>query len=645
MSTRPSPDPQKPFRISRPGMSWIYMILFMVLIWLWFFKGQNTIQETTWKQFKQEMLVPKDVARLTVVNNARVEIYIREESLDKPLYKNIPRGVLNDEPVPGPHFYFNIGSVEIFHAELEKAQENLPGTDHVTVTYSTRENWWQNFLFLLPIGFLILFWMFLLRRSMPGMKGKGTSIFNFGQSNARVIEKGAKSKITFKDVAGMEEAKEEIYELITFLKSPDKYKRLGAKMPKGVLLVGPPGTGKTLLAKAIAGEAGVPFFSLSGSEFVEMFVGVGASRMRDLFQKAKAKAPCIIFIDEIDTVGRARGKAHAFQANDERESTLNQLLAELDGFDTDAGVIVLAATNRGDVLDPALLRPGRFDRHIHLELPNLKEREAIFSVHIKPLQLSGDVNTAALAAQTPGFSGADIANICNEAALIAARREKQVVGKQDFMDAIDRVIGGLEKKSKIITPEEKRRIAYHEAGHVTASWYLEHAHPVLKVSIIPRGRSLGAAWYIPEERQIITRSEFFDAICTALGGRAAEELIFEEVSSNALDDLEKATKHAYNMVVNYGLGTTLRNISFYDSTGRTEQSLYRSYSERTAQKIDSEAQQIIDDAYDKTIQILLDHQDQLHALAKALIRKETLHRPDVEEILGARKKNEDHASP
>ncbi|UGU14715.1 ATP-dependent zinc metalloprotease FtsH [Sinomicrobium kalidii] len=626
-------------------MSWIYMILFMVLIWLWFFKGQNTIQETTWKQFEEEMLIPKDVARLTVVNNARVEIYIREESLDKPLYKNIPRGVLNDEPVPGPHFYFNIGSVEIFHAELEKAQENLPGTDHVTVTYSTRENWWQNFLFLLPIGFLILFWMFLLRRSMPGMKGKGTSIFNFGQSNARVIEKGAKSKITFKDVAGMEEAKEEIYELITFLKSPDKYKRLGAKMPKGVLLVGPPGTGKTLLAKAIAGEAGVPFFSLSGSEFVEMFVGVGASRMRDLFQKAKAKAPCIIFIDEIDTVGRARGKTHAFQANDERESTLNQLLAELDGFDTDAGVIVLAATNRGDVLDPALLRPGRFDRHIHLELPNLKEREAIFSVHIKPLQLSGDVNTAALAAQTPGFSGADIANICNEAALIAARREKQVVGKQDFMDAIDRVIGGLEKKSKIITPEEKRRIAYHEAGHVTASWYLEHAHPVLKVSIIPRGRSLGAAWYIPEERQIITRSEFFDAICTALGGRAAEELIFEEVSSNALDDLEKATKQAYNMVVNYGLGTTLRNISFYDSTGRTEQSLYRSYSERTAQKIDSEAQQIIDDAYDKTIQILLDHQDQLHALAKALIRKETLLRPDVEKILGARKKSEDHASP
>ncbi|WP_247716377.1 ATP-dependent zinc metalloprotease FtsH [Sinomicrobium weinanense] len=626
-------------------MSWIYIILFIVLIWLWFFKGQNTIQETTWKQFEEEMLVPKDVARLTVVNNARVEIYIREESLDKPLYKNIPRRLLNDEPVPGPHFYFNIGSVEIFHAELEKAQENLPGTEHVTVTYGTRENWWQNFLFLLPIIFLVLFWMFLLRRGIPGMKGKGTSIFNFGQSNARVIEKGTKSKITFKDVAGMEEAKEEIYELITFLKSPDKYKRLGAKMPKGVLLVGPPGTGKTLLAKAIAGEAGVPFFSLSGSEFVEMFVGVGASRMRDLFQKAKAKAPCIIFIDEIDTVGRARGKAHAFQANDERESTLNQLLAELDGFDTDAGVIVLAATNRGDVLDPALLRPGRFDRHIHLELPNLKEREAIFSVHLKPLQLSGDVNTAALAAQTPGFSGADIANICNEAALIAARREKQVVGKQDFMDAIDRVIGGLEKKSKIITPEEKRRIAYHEAGHVTASWYLEHAHPVLKVSIIPRGRSLGAAWYIPEERQIITRSEFFDAICTALGGRAAEELIFEEVSSNALDDLEKATKQAYNMVVNYGLGTTLRNISFYDSTGRTEQSLYRSYSERTAQKIDSEAQQIIDDAYDKTIQILLDHQDQLHALAKALIRKETLHRPDVEEILGARKKSEDHASP
>ncbi|RNL86283.1 ATP-dependent metallopeptidase FtsH/Yme1/Tma family protein [Sinomicrobium pectinilyticum] len=618
-------------------MTWIYMIFFAVLIWLWFSKGTEAVKEITWKQFETEILAAGDAARLDVINNVRVEVYIREESLEKSVYKNIPKDVFSKKPVKGPHYYFNIGSVEVFHAQLQNAQENVPVAAQVSVTYKTRESWWQHFILLLPIGLLILFWIFILRGGFPGTKGKGSSVFNFGQSRARVLEKGTKSKVTFNDVAGLEEAKEEIHELITFLKSPGKYRQLGAKMPKGILLVGPPGTGKTLLAKAVAGEAGVPFFSLSGSEFVEMFVGVGAARMRDLFQKAKMKAPCIIFIDEIDTIGRARGKLQAFQTNDERESTLNQLLAELDGFDTDTGVIVLAATNRGDILDPALLRPGRFDRHIHLELPNLKEREAIFGVHIKPLRLSDDVHVASLAAQTPGFSGADIANICNEAALIAARREKQQVDKQDFMDAIDRVVGGLEKKSKIITPEEKRRVAYHEAGHVTASWFLEHAHPVLKVSIIPRGKSLGAAWYLPEEHQIITRSEFFDAICTALGGRAAEELAFGEVSSNALDDLEKATKQAYNMVINYGLSDTLRNISFYDSTGRTEQSIYKPYSEKTAQKIDDEVQEIIDDAYEKAIGILLDHREQLYNLAEALIKKEVLHRTDVEAILGNRK--------
>lgn len=568
-----------------------------------------------------------------MVNNQRVEVYLEAE--EKEPGEEGTESLFKSTPPSGPQFFFNIGSVEVFHEQLEKAQGEA-GVEPLNVTYSTRENWgWEIFSWLLPIGLIILFWLFILRRMSSRMTGD-SSMMKFGQSKARVMEQGEESKVTFKDVAGLEEAKEEIYELVNFLKAPDRYQRLGAKIPKGILLLGPPGTGKTLLAKAVAGEAGVPFFSLSGSEFIEMFVGVGAARVRDLFQKAKSRTPSIIFIDEIDTIGRARSGTSVFHESDERDSTLNQLLAELDGFGTNTGVIVLAATNRGDILDPALLRPGRFDRHIQLELPNLTERKAIFEVHMKPLTLAADVEIETLATQTPGFSGADIANICNEAALIAAHREKEKVEKKDFLDAIERVIGGMEKRSKIITPEEKKRIAFHEAGHVTTSWFLKHSQPVHKVSIIPRGKSLGAAWYLPEEHQIVTKSEFFDALCTALGGRAAEEIFFEEISSNAIDDLEKATSQAYSMVLNYGLGDVLRNLSYYDSTGKMRQSLTKPYSEKTAEKIDEEVQAIIDRAFATSKEILTTHRERVEALAIRLIEKETLQKEEIQEVLGER---------
>lgn len=641
MADQERPKKPSPPDFMRRGFRWVYIILFLGLIWLWFSASQGGPSEITWKEFEEQMLTSGDVARLDVVNNERVDVYIKRDSLDEPQYKNVPTQRFSEDPVAGPHYFFNIGAVEVLHDDLDAVQQDLPRSEHVTVTYSKEENWWPNILiWLLPLGLLFLFWILILRRSASRMKQMGSSIFNFGQSGARLMEKGAISEVTFDDVAGLEEAKEEIYEMVTFLKDPERYRRLGAKIPKGILLIGPPGTGKTLLAKAVAGEAGVPFFSLSGSEFIEMFVGVGAARVRDLFKKAKAKAPSIIFIDEIDTIGRARGKAQAFQSNDERESTQNQLLAELDGFDTGTGVIVLAATNRGDILDPALLRPGRFDRHIHLELPSHKERMAIFEVHMKPLTLADDVNPRALASQTPGFSGADIANICNEAALIAARNNKEAVDNKDFMNAIDRVVGGLEKRSKIISPAEKKRVAYHEAGHVTAGWFLEHAHPVLKVSIIPRGKSLGAAWYLPEEHQIFTRSQLFDAICMALGGRAAEDIVFGEVSSNALDDLEKVTKQAHTMVVNYGLSDALRNISYYDSTGQMEQSLHKPYSEKTAEKIDEEVQEIVDNAYERTKEILRSHRKELDSLAETLIKEEIVHKAKIQEILGARDEEE-----
>ncbi len=614
-----------------PGLGWLYFIFLGVFIWIWFFNSQPVVPEISWQKFEKEILVTGKVSRLDVVNNERVEVYLKKDSIPGEGVENIFEKV----PASGPQYFFNIGSVDVFYDQLEKAREraNIP---QINVTYSKRENWGGQILsWLLPMALIILFWLFLLRRMSSRMSG-GSSMMNFGQSKARAMETGEQSKVTFKDVAGLEEAKEEIYELVNFLKAPEKYQSLGAKIPKGILLLGPPGTGKTLLAKAVAGEAGVPFFSLSGSEFIEMFVGVGAARVRDLFKKAKARTPSIIFIDEIDTIGRARSGASVFHESDERDSTLNQLLAELDGFGTNTGVIVLAATNRGELLDPALLRPGRFDRHIQLELPNLTERKAIFEVHMRPLQLGSDVDVSNLAAQTPGFSGADIANICNEAALFAAHREKKVIEKQDFQDAIDRVIGGMEKRSKIISSEEKKRIAFHEAGHVTTSWFLKHAQPVQKVSIIPRGKSLGAAWYLPEEHQIVTKSEFFDSLCTALGGRAAEDVFFEEVSSNAIDDLEKATKQAYSMVVNYGLSDALRNLSYYDPTGKMSQSLNKPYSEKTAEIIDTEVQAIIDRAYQRSKDILTTHRSEVETLAAKLIEKETLYKEDIKEILGER---------
>ncbi|MFD2518731.1 ATP-dependent zinc metalloprotease FtsH [Salinimicrobium flavum] len=634
----PEKDPQTSSTPgTKPGLGWLYIIFFGIFVWLWFFNRQPPVPEIAWNEFEKELLIPGRVSRLDVVNNLRVEVYLKKQEEKDPAAEDT-QSLFEQSSPAGPDYFFNIGSVEVFHEQLQQAQEKNQLAEQVNVTYSRRENWGGEILsWILPLGLLILFWMFILRRFSSRMTGE-SSMTRFSQSKARVMEKGEESPITFKDVAGLEEAKEEIYELVNFLKAPDKYQRLGAKIPKGILLLGPPGTGKTLLAKAVAGEAGVPFFSLSGSEFIEMFVGVGAARVRDLFKKAKAKAPSIIFIDEIDTIGRARGGTSFFHESDERDSTLNQLLAELDGFGTNTGVIVLAATNRGDILDPALLRPGRFDRHIQLELPNLTERKAIFEVHMKPLKLGADVDSDLLAAQTPGFSGADIANICNEAALLAAHKEQEEINRDDFFNAIDRVVGGMEKRSKIITSEEKKRVAYHEAGHVTTSWFLKHAQPVQKVSIIPRGRSLGAAWYLPEEHQIITRSEFFDALCTMLGGRAAEDLFFEEVSSNAVDDLEKATKQAYNMIVFYGFSKELKNLSFYDSTGKMSQSLHKPYSEKTAEKIDEEVQSLINMAYEKTSEILTSHREQLEQLANELIQKETLQKEEISKILGEKKR-------
>ncbi len=616
------------------NMTWLYFFIIALIVWqISYSLFQAKPEDISWTKFKQEILERKDVEKITVVNKEKAEVFIKKEKLGSGPYEKI--GSNN----PGPHFVVSIGSLEKFEDTLEEAQKDAQVSDRVEVDYVQRTDWMSGILsWVLPFLIIIGLWIFILNRMRPGGVG-GANPFDFGKSSATAYKKDI-SSVNFDDIAGLDEVKVEVREVVDFLKNPGKYTRLGAKIPKGVLLVGPPGTGKTLLARAVAGEAGVPFFSMSGSEFVEMFVGVGASRVRDLFKKAKQTAPSIIFIDEIDAIGRSRGKAAAFQSNDERENTLNQLLTEMDGFGANTGVIVMAATNRGEILDRALLRPGRFDRQIYLDLPTLTERKAIFEVHTKPIKLEEGINLDTLAAQTPGFSGADIANICNEAALIAARSEKDAVDIHDFYDATDRVIAGLEKKSKIISDKEKKIIAYHEAGHATASWHLPNADTLLKVSIVPRGRSLGAAWYLPQEQQLYTKSQFEDRICATLAGRAAEDVVFGEISSGALDDLEKVTKQAYMMVSYYGLNEEIGNISFYDSSGRYEQMLQKPYSEATGQKIDEQVSKLVDNAYEKTKKLLIQHRKELDKLATMLLDKEVVFQKDLEVIFGKRQEKD-----
>jgi AFG3 family protein len=639
-----SKEPGTEINFRPSAFRWIYIVILLGLLLMYLVPGKSRdAKEISWQQFKQDMLLNHDVEKVKIVNRETVEVYIKQESLKKDKYKEISKGRFG-APNPGPHYFFPIGSVDVFERHMEEAQSTFSEDQKITVQYLNEEKklWPALLSWILPIILIAFFWFFIIKRVSAGPANMGKSMFDFGKSSPAIYEKGKSSSITFKDVAGYEEAKTEVMEIVEFLKQPEHFTKLGAKIPKGVLLVGAPGTGKTLMAKAVAGEAGVPFFSLSGSEFIEMFVGVGASRVRDLFSKAKEKAPSIIFIDEIDTIGRVRGKTLSFQSNDERDSTLNQLLAEMDGFGPNTGVIVLAATNRADILDPALLRPGRFDRHIYLDLPNKQERLDIFKVHLKPLLLDKAVDMEYLASQTPGFSGADIANVCNEAALIAARKKKNSIEVQDFFDSIDRIVAGLEKKSKIISPSEKKIIAYHEAGHAIVSWMLKYVDPLQKVSIIPRGKSLGAAWYLPEERQIFTTAQFFDRLCASLGGRAAEQLVFKEISSGALDDLEKVTKQAYMMVAHLGLNEKIGNISYYDSTGMNENSFQKPYSESTAKVIDEEVSKLVDQAYKASTTILENNRDKLDALAKFLLEKEVAYKDDIERILGKRIQKEEN---
>jgi len=625
---------------------WIYGIVIAVLLFVVFY-GNNfnsKLIPITQGQFFQEMLSKGDVKNVVIVNKSFARISIDPDTAAKSdRYKNKAKNgtaYFPDRNYKGPHFVVSIPSIDNFLSGMERVQNEagIPKDKQVFADSIEETNWMSDQLpWLLPIIIMVVLWIVMMRRMSGGGSGGGPGqIFNIGKSKAQLFDKDTHVNITFNDVAGLDGAKMEIMEIVDFLKNPKKYTDLGAKIPKGALLVGPPGTGKTLLAKAVAGEAKVPFFSLSGSDFVEMFVGVGASRVRDLFRQAKEKAPCIIFIDEIDAIGRARGKSISAGSNDERENTLNQLLTEMDGFGTNSGVIILAATNRADILDRALMRAGRFDRQIYVDMPDLNERKDIFKVHLKKIKIDESVNIEFLARQTPGFSGADIANICNEAALIAARSNKKTVTKQDFLDAVDRIIAGLEKKNKIITKNEKRVIAFHEAGHATVSWMLEHASPLVKVTIVPRGRSLGAAWYLPEERQITTAEQIMDEMCAALGGRAAEEIAFGKVSTGALSDLEKITKQAYASIVYYGLNDKVGNISYYDSSGQSEYSFGKPYSESTAKTIDEEVKKMVDVAYAKTKQILTTNKDKLTLLAEKLLEKEVIFKEDLEEIFGKR---------
>lgn len=648
---------------------WIYIALLLILGFM-MFSGEST---TTSKEINEEklrtVLIKKDYQKINVVNKEFAEIYIKQSQIQNDTtYNDLkPKGTLGAVNKDYNGFYiFKFVDYEDFRAILKTVEDQWIAKDTVGVATQVEKQriiadkrinveseerksfFGDNGFFIISMIVMIFVWILFFRMmrggSNSGGGGMGGGIFNVGKSKAKLYDKDKDVSITFADVAGLEEAKVEVKEIVDFLKSPSKYTNLGGKIPKGALLVGPPGTGKTLLAKAVAGEAKVPFFSMSGSDFVEMFVGVGASRVRDLFENAKKKAPCIVFIDEIDAIGRARGKNLSSGSNDERENTLNQLLTEMDGFGTNAGVIILAATNRADILDKALLRAGRFDRQIHVDLPDLPERKAIFKVHTAKLKFDEkDVDIEFLSKQTPGFSGADIANVCNEAALIAARKDKKIIEKQDFLDAVDRIIGGLEKKNKIITPKEKRTIAYHEAGHASVSWLLEHANPLVKVTIVPRGQALGAAWYLPEERQITTKAQLLDQMISLLGGRAAEEIVFGEVSTGALNDLERVTKQAYAMVVYYGLDKEIGNISFYDSSGQSDYGFQKPFSEKTAEKIDAQIRSMVEEAYSKAKEILTENREKLDALATILVEREVIFREDVENIYGKRPWDEQKA--
>lgn len=662
-----NPNGKKRFNIY-----WIYIVVLAIIFFIWTSGGpdrkSNVSKEVGWEKL-QKVLLNKDFSQIKVINSEYAEIFIKQEAISRgdTMYNDIFKndgGIFSPDKLSldklNASYIYKFVDYQDFRDQLKTIEnqwtvedtlgKGLTENQKIKIVAKNRINptmekrggfWTENSGLIITTFFIILMWIVFFRlmgRSSNSTMGGIGGIFSVGKSKAKLYDKDKDTNVTFADVAGLEEAKVEVMEIVDFLKNPAKYTKLGGKIPKGALLVGPPGTGKTLLAKAVAGEAKVPFFSLSGSDFTEMFVGVGASRVRDLFSNAKAKAPCIIFIDEIDAIGRARGRNIAGGANDERENTLNQLLTEMDGFGTNAGVIMLAATNRADILDKALLRAGRFDRQIYVELPELKEREAIFKVHMKNLKFdTSEVSTVFLAKQTPGFSGADIANICNESALIAARRGKEVIGKQDFLDAVDRIVGGLEKKSKIISPKEKERIAYHEAGHASVSWLLEYANPLLKVTIVPRGMALGAAWYIPEERQITTKQQMLDQMIALLGGRASEYITYGDVSTGALNDLERATQMATAMVKYYGLDEKIGNRSYYDSTGQSEYSFQRPFSEKTAELIDERVNELLKEAYEKACEILTENKDKLKLLAELLRDKEVIFREDVEKIFGPRK--------
>src|SRR5690554_3195648 len=625
-------NPKQPF-----NYYWLYAIIVIALISLNLFNFSGGERKTTWDKFVNEMLKTNEIERIVVVTEAdqsKAEIYIKKEALQQEKYKNVRDKGMGAQ---GQQYYLKIGTIEQFNNDLNRVQQNLPEGSQIHPEYESRNNWLGDIIgWLLPIAIIIAFWIFIMKRMTGGGGGPGGQLFNIGKSRATLFDKAKHVNISFDDVAGLEEAKIEIEEIVEFLKNPKRYTELGAKIPKGALLVGPPGTGKTLIARAVAGEAQVPFFSLSGSDFVEMFVGVGASRVRDLFKQAKEKAPAIVFIDEIDAIGRARGKSNFSGSNDERENTLNQLLTEMDGFGTNTNVIVLAATNRAEILDKALMRAGRFDRQIYVDLPDVNERKQIFEVHLKNIKKKDDLDIDFLSKQTPGFSGADIANVCNEAALTAARKNKKEVDKQDFLDAVDRIVGGLEKKNKIITPEEKYAIAIHEAGHATISWLTEHASPLVKVTIVPRGMSLGAAWYLPEERQIVRTEQMLDEMCATMGGRAAEKVIFDKISTGALSDLEKVNKQAHAMVTIYGLNDSLGNITFYDSSGQNEYNFSKPYSEETAKLIDKEISALIEGQYQRAIGLLTENKDKLIQLADLLCEKEVIFREDLETIFGKR---------